>query len=106
MNIFNARELLEYTDYINDIIGSLADTYRTIEQGEDKSKKFSPELIANMKQQLYDMALKLIVVTAKDDKCGPLDVLESRLKNYMNGTYDITAEDLINQYINEKNEEE
>lgn len=56
-----------------------------------------------MKQQLYDMALKLIVVTAKDDKCGPLDVLESRLKNYMNGTYDITAEDLINQYINEEN---
>ena len=67
---------------------------------------FNPELIANMKQQLYDMALKLIVVTAKDDKCGPLDVLESRLKNYMNGTYDITAEDLINQYINEENKEE
>ena len=52
MNIFNARELLEYTDYINDIIGSLANTYRTIEQDEDKSKKFNPELIANMKQQL------------------------------------------------------
>ena len=52
------------------------------------------------------MALKLIVVTAKADKCGPLHVLESRLKNYMNGTYDITAEDLINQYINEENQEE
>ena len=51
MNIFNARELLEYTDYINDIIDSLANTYRPIEQGQNKSKKFSTELIVNMKQQ-------------------------------------------------------
>ena len=103
MNIVNAKELVDYIEYVNDIIGSLANTYQTIEENEDKSKKFSPELIVNMKQQLYDMALKLIIVTAKDDKCGSLELLKTRLEHYMNGTYDITAEDLIDQYINEKN---
>lgn len=102
MNIFNAKELIEYCEYVNDIIASLARTYQVIEENEDKSKKFDSELIINMKQQLYDMALKLIIVTSKDDKCGSLETLENRLKNYMNGTYDITPEDLINQYINEE----
>lgn len=102
MNIYNAKELITYCEYVNDIISSLANTYRVIGNDEDKSKKFNPELIAKMKQQLYDMALRLITVTAKDDKCGSLELLENNLKYYMNGTYDITAEDLIKQYINEE----
>lgn len=102
MNICNAKELIAYYEYVNDIISSLANTYRVIGNDEDKSKKFNPELIAKMKQQLYDMALRLITVTAKDDKCGSLELLENNLKYYMNGTYDITAEDLIKQYINEE----
>lgn len=106
MNIFNAKELFDYIEYVNDIITRLAFTYRTIEKDEDKAKKFSPELIANMKQQLYDMALKLIIVVAKDDKCGSLETLKNRLLHYMDGTYDISAEDLINEYINEGNREE
>lgn len=103
MNIFNMMELTAYCDYVNNIIDSLASTYRVIHNDEDKSEKFNPELIANMKQQLYDMALKLIIVISKDDKCGSLESLKSRLKNYMEGTYDVTAEDIIKTYINEGN---
>ena len=102
MDICNAKELIAYCEYVNDIISSLANTYQVICNDEDKSKKFNPELIARMKQQLYDMALKLIIVTTKDDKCGSLESLENNLKHYMNGTYNITAEDLIKQYMNEE----
>lgn len=105
MNVVNAKELMAYCEYVTNIIDSLASTYQIIDSDEDKSAKFHPEMITNMKQQLYDMALKLIIVTAKDDKCGSLETLKSNLQYYMNGTYDTTAEDIITTYLNEGNEE-